>query len=151
MARERLHRILSTRHTLRGLPALQEPLPQALSLSSQDHRILAMVQALASGVLLEAKAGRGQGQDSGLGWVLADCWDICLAATGQRPLSQTRGTIQPTLPPTLAPGTAGPTHQWVEAQGATAHPPIQSRVPEQPQGMAAPEDGRIGSWRQTLV
>lgn len=152
MARARRHHILSTRHThstLRGLPALQERRPQALSLSSQDHRVLAMVQALASGVLLEAKAMPVQGRGSGLAWVLEDCSGICLAATGRQPLSQTRGTIHPTLLPTLAPGTIGSTHPWVEAQGPILHP-LQSRGPEQRQDMAAPEDGKIGSWRQTL-
>lgn len=143
MARVRLHHILNTRHTLRALPALQERLPQALSLSSQDHRILAIVQALASGVLLVAKAITVQGQGSGLAWVLEDCLDICLAATGRRLLSQTRGTIQPTLLPTLAPGTVGSTPHWVEAQGAILHPPIQTREPEQRQDMVAPEDGKI--------
>lgn len=153
MARLRLHRIRSPHHThstLRRLPALQERLPQALSLSSQDHRILPIVEALALGVFLEAKALTVQGRGSGLAWVLEDCSDICLAATGRRPLSQTRGTIHPTLLPTLAPGTVGSTHPWVEAQGAILHPCIQTREPEQRQDMAAPEDGKIGSRRQTL-
>lgn len=153
MARARLHRILSTRRThstLRGLPALQERLPRALSPTSQDHRALAMVQALASGVPLEARATPVQGRASGLAWALEDCSDICLAATGRRPLSQARGTIHPTLLPTLAPGTVVPTHPWVEAQGAILHPRIQNRGPEQRQDMVAPEDGKIGSGRQAL-
>lgn len=91
-----------------------------------------------------------QGRASGLAWVLEDCSGIYLAATGRRPLSQTRGTIHPTLPPTLAPGTVGSTHLWVEAQGAILHPRIQNREPEQRQDMVAPEDGKKGSWRQTL-
>lgn len=148
MARGRLRRILSTRHTqstLRGLPVPQGRLLRALSRSSQDHRILAMVQALASGVLLEGKAMAVQGRGSGLAWELEDCLGICLAATERRRLSQTRGTIQPTLLPTLGPGTVGPTHPWVEAQGAIVHPLMQTREPEQHQDMVAPEDGKIGN------
>lgn len=86
-----------------------------------------------------------QGRGSGLAWELEDCSGICLAATERRPLSQTRGTIQPTLLPTLGPGTVGPTHHWVEAQGAIVHPLIQTREPERRQDMVAPEDGKIGS------
>lgn len=45
-----------------------------------------------------------------------------------------------------------PTPRWVEVQGAILHPPaqMQTQGPEQPQDMAAPEDGKVGSWRQTL-
>ncbi|GAB1293094.1 Store-operated calcium entry-associated regulatory factor [Apodemus speciosus] len=111
------------------------PPPGFKSEFTGDHRVLAMVRALASGVLSEAKAMAAQGQGSGLAWVLEDCSGICLAAaTGRRPLSQTHGTIQPTPLPTPAPGTAGSTHHWEEAQGATVHPPVQTREPEQRQG-----------------
>lgn len=49
------------------------------------------------------------------------------------------------------PGIAKPTPRWVEVQGAILHPPaqMQTQGPEQRQDMEAPEDGKIGSWRQT--
>lgn len=45
-----------------------------------------------------------------------------------------------------------PTPRWEEVQGAILHPPAQMQTQglEQRQDMAAPEDGKIGSWRQTL-
>lgn len=44
------------------------------------------------------------------------------------------------------------TPRWVEVQGAILHPraQMQTQGPEQPQDMAAPEDGKIRSWRQML-
>lgn len=55
-----------------------------------------MVQALASGVPLEARATPVQGRASGLAWALEDCSDICLAATGRFAL------VSATLAPAFA-------------------------------------------------
>lgn len=71
-----LHRILSILHfptVTRDSPTQQDLLPQALSLSSQDHRILAMVQLLVLAVLLQDnKDMKIQDQGSGLAWELVE-------------------------------------------------------------------------------
>lgn len=67
-----LHHILSILHmpmVTRGSPAQQDPLPQALSLSSQDHMVQLLVLAVLS---QDNKDMKIQDQGSGLAWELED-------------------------------------------------------------------------------